>query len=70
MVAVIYGSIYKRSLNFLMTILDTGDKIMTKGISEFLSEINNNRDANIESDNYMCQLELKVTLMNIGVKHS
>ena len=35
-----YGSIYKHSLNFLMTILDTGDKMMTKGISEFLSEIN------------------------------
>lgn len=50
--------------------LDTGDKMMTKGTSQFLSEINNNRDANIESDNYMCQLELKVTLMNIGVKHS
>lgn len=44
--------------------------MMTKGISQFLSEINNNRDANIESDNYMRQLELKVTLMNIGVKHS
>lgn len=47
-----------------MTVLDTGDKKMNKG-SPFPSEINLIMEMQTEPDNYMCQLILKVTLMDV-----
>lgn len=61
---VIYASVYKHSLNFLMIILDTGDKKMNKG-SPFPWVINLIMEMQTASDNYMCQLVLKVTLMDV-----
>lgn len=60
---VIYASVYKHSLNFLI-ILDTGDKKMNKG-STFPWIINLIMEMQTASDNYMCQLVLKVALMDV-----